>query len=443
MNSRESCCTPGRLSTATSVARANTSCANSSRSGAIAPTAFRWAPLSSMPAVRKGSAARVTSVTIWAPLQASATEAQATASTPSSSRTFTANASRDSLRGLCTCSRSIGRTASIVPTCASACLPVPTMAITRASCLAIQSAATPEMPPVRRLPRAKASITATSDPSSALQRSRSGQVPPWVCVQVLVPTSWSSLPPIACRLFFPYCSRVFVMFCASPRASARSAASRAAIASLRSISWTTSASAIQIASVVISDLERSEYLVGKQLFELEAPVADALLESEIDEGLQRLAVLLQAVRPEVLAKEALHSLSVGRKPGERRVRGGDVGEPLHGAVLGFLEGLVEIHREPGVALQHIGLDDDHVHYGKDPGLLEIRRFDLLVVRKQAPDSAAEGARRPRREHGVDVPGEQHIVERALGFGAEPHAFGRLEPYFLYASRFVHDRLVQL
>src|SRR3989442_3855904 len=324
MNSRESCCTPGRLSTATSVARANTSCANSFRSSAIAPTAFRWAPSSSMPAVRKGCAARVTSVTIWAPLQASAAEAQAAASMPNSSPAFAANDCRESARGLYTCSRSIGRTASIVPTCAKACFPVPTMAITPASGLAIQSAATPDIPPVRRLPSAKASITATSDPSSALQRSRSGQVPPCVCVQVLVPTSWSSLPPIACRLFLPYCSSVFVMFCASPRASARSAASRAAIASLRSISPTTSASVIQIASVVISDLERSQHLAGKQLFQLKTPVAHALLESEIDEGLQRLAVLLQAVGPEVLSEEALHALSIGREPGERRVRGGDV-----------------------------------------------------------------------------------------------------------------------
>src|SRR6266702_769022 len=108
MNSRESCCTPGRLSTATSVARANTSCANSSRSGAIAPTAFRWAPSSSMPAVRKGCAARVTSVTIWAPLQASAAEAQAAASMPNSSPAFAANDCRESARGLYTCSHSIG-----------------------------------------------------------------------------------------------------------------------------------------------------------------------------------------------------------------------------------------------------------------------------------------------------------------------------------------------
>src|SRR5499427_8806224 len=218
--------------------------------------------------------------------------------------------------------------------------------MTFASFLAIQSAATPEMPPVRRLPRAKASITATSDPSSALHSRSSGQVPPCVCVHVLVPTSLPSFAPIACRLFLPYWSSVFVMFCASPRASSRSAASRAAMASLRSMSWTTSASVLQIASALMSDLERSQDLPGKQLLEREPAVADALLEGEIDEGLERLAIFLQPVGPEILPEERLHALGVGREPGEGSVRGGDVGEPLDRAALRFLEGLVQVHRQP-------------------------------------------------------------------------------------------------
>src|SRR5215467_12007865 len=98
------------------------------------------------------------------------------------------------------------------------------------------------------------------------------------------------------------------MFCASPRASSRSAASSAAMASLRSISWTTSASVIQIGSLM-SHLERGQHLLRKQLFEREPPVADALLEGEIDKGLERLAVRLQSVRPEILAEEGLHARS--------------------------------------------------------------------------------------------------------------------------------------
>src|SRR5882672_966009 len=334
----------------------------------------------------------------------------------------------------------MGRTASIAPSWASACLPVPTIAITLASCLAIQSEATPEMPPVRKLPSANASITATRDPSSALQSSSSGQVPPCVCVHVLVPTRFPSLPPIACRLFFPYCSRVFVMLCASPRASSRSAASRATIASFKSISWTTSASVIQIASAPISDFERGQYLFGKQFLEFEAPVAHTLFECKIDEGLKRGAILLQPIGPDILPEQGFHALGVGRKPGERRVRSGDVGKPLDRAALRFVESLVKIHREPGVALQHFGLDHDHVHDGKDPGLPEIGCFDRFVVWKQPPDPAAEAARGPCGKYRIDIPCKQHVVQRVLGLRAEPYSLGQLRLHFFHAPCLVHSCL---
>src|SRR2546427_1197564 len=334
----------------------------------------------------------------------------------------------------------MGRTASIAPTWASACLPVPTISITLASCLAIQSEATPEMPPVRKLPSANASITATRDPSSALQSSSSGQVPPCVCVHVLVPTRFPSLPPIACRLFFPYCSRVFVMFCASPLASSRSAASRATIASFKSINWTTSASVIQIASAPISDLERGQHLFGKQFLQLEAPVAHTLFECKVDECLKRGAVLLQPIGPDILPEQGFHALGVGRKPSERRVRSGDVGKPLDRAALRFVESLVKIHREPGVALEHVGLDHDHVHDRKDPGLPEVGRFDRFVVRKQPPDPTTEAARGPCGKYRIDIPCKQHVVQRMPGLRAEPYSLGQLQLHLLHASRFVHARL---
>src|SRR5262245_17349445 len=141
------------------------------------------------------------------------------------------------------------------------------------------------------------------------------------------------------------------MFCASPAASSRSAASSAAIASFRSINWTTSASVIQIASPLISDLERSQDLLRKQFLEREPSVADALLEREVDESLERPAVLLESVRPEILPEQRLHALGVGREPGEGRVRGGDVGKPRDRAAFGFLEGFVQIHGEPRMALE--------------------------------------------------------------------------------------------
>src|SRR5499427_2334628 len=392
-----------------------------------------------MSAVTKGCAARVTRVTICAPRQASAAEAHATASIPNSSRAFLAKSSRDSARGLWICSRSIERTASIVPTWASACLPVPASAMTFASLVAIQSAATPEIPPVRRLPSAKASITAASDPSSALHRRSSGQVPPWVWVHVFVPTRLPSFAPIACRLFLPYCSSVFVMFCASPRASSLRAPSSAAMASFRSRSWTTSASVIQIASAM-SDLERSEHLRGKQVLERELAVTHALLEGEVDERLQRLAVLLEPVGPEVVAEEPLHALRVRSEPREGGMRRGDVREALDRAPLRIVESLVEIHREPGMALEHVRLDRDHVHDGENARLLEIRLLGRFVVGKEPPDSLAEVLRGTRRQHRVELAREQHVVERAAGLGLQPHSGRQLELHFLYAARLVHPRL---
>src|SRR5882672_2770337 len=176
------------------------------------------------------------------------------------------------------------------------------------------------------------------------------------------------------------------MFCASPRASSRSAASRATMASLRSISWTTSASVIQIASALMSYLERGQHLLGEQFLEREFPVTHALFESEIDEGLERLAVLLQPVGPEVLAEQRLHALGVGREPGKRGVRCGDIGEPLDRTALRLVEGLVEIHREPGMARKDVGPDHDHVHDGENTGFPEVGCFDRLVVGKETPDS---------------------------------------------------------
>src|SRR5215467_14630068 len=269
--------------------------------------------------------------------------------------------------------------------------------MTFASLLAIQSAATPEMPPVRRLPRAKASITATSDPSSALHSRSSGQVPPCVCVHVLVPTSLPTFAPIACRLFLPYWSSVLVMFCASPRASSRSADSSAAIASFRSISWTTSASVIQIASPLISYLERGQHLFGKQLLERKLAVAHALLEREIDEGLEGLAVLLEPVGPEVLAEHRLHALGVRREPRKGRVRGRDVGQALDRAALRLLERLVQVHREPGMAVKHIASHHYDVHDGEDPGLLEIRFLGFRVVGKETSYALSQIPGRTRRK----------------------------------------------
>src|SRR5712664_2656301 len=339
MNSRDSFCTPARLSTATRVARENRSWANSSRSGAIAPTALTWVPRRNAAAERKGFAARVTSVITSAPSQAASTYGQSSTSIRNSSRALATNAARDSGLGLNTFSSSIGRTASTAPTWASACFPLPTTAKLRASREAIQSVASPEMPPVRRLPSAKASITATREPLPASQSSSKGQVPPSVCAQVFVPTSSPSLPPIACRLDLPYCSSVLVMLTAAPPASSRRALSSAPIASRRSSSSTTSCSVSQIgmAQIVLlagngflpqlpRPLERGAVRRGRAAAFLLAQELDRPLEQRrlqlhagihlgVDRAVHRLGDALADHRHAVAAHQ--HAAAAPQRPGER------------------------------------------------------------------------------------------------------------------------------
>ncbi|MNL24317.1 hypothetical protein D3C87_1457450 [compost metagenome] len=127
----------------------------------------------------------------------------------------------------------MSRTASTAATCDSDCLPVPAIAMTRASGRASQSVATPDVPPVRRLPNAKASITAASCPSAAFHKSSSGQVPPCVCAQVLVPTKSPTRAPKACRLLLSNCSMVLAMLAALASACSRKPRSSAGMACSR------------------------------------------------------------------------------------------------------------------------------------------------------------------------------------------------------------------
>src|SRR5919202_4780590 len=145
-----------------------------------------------------------------------------------------------------------GRTASTAATCATACLPVPRTAKSSASGAASQRVATPEAPPVRICPRAKASMTALSEPFSESNRMSSGHAPPSVCAQVFVPTkpSCGKVAPMACRVEPPpHAAWVLTMFCASPRASKSSPFSSASMASPMSMRATTSCSLIQIGDV--------------------------------------------------------------------------------------------------------------------------------------------------------------------------------------------------
>src|SRR4029453_15184843 len=69
----------------------------------------------------------------------------------------------------------------------------------------------------------------------------------------------------------------------------------------------------------------------------EPAAAHALLVGEPQEGVERGAILLDAVRPEVLAEQRAHPLRMRRNPWKRHMRRGDVGQALERAPLRFLE----------------------------------------------------------------------------------------------------------
>jgi hypothetical protein len=66
----------------------------------------------------------------------------------------------------------------------------------------MRAVATPEIPPVRIWPSAKASMIASSRPVSLFHKLTRGVAPPAVCAQVLVPTMFapSTTAPIACSV---------------------------------------------------------------------------------------------------------------------------------------------------------------------------------------------------------------------------------------------------
>ncbi len=59
--------------------------------------------------------------------------------------------------------------------------------------------------------------------------------------------------------------------------------------------------------------------------------------------------------PEVASKQRHHLLSEGVEPREWCRRGGDIEQPVAGALLGFFECLEQVHRDPWMPVQHLGL----------------------------------------------------------------------------------------
>src|SRR5262245_28600389 len=133
--------------------------------------------------------------------------------------------------------------------------------------------------------------------------------------------------------------------------------------------------------------------VEEQLVQRQRPLDQTLLVRISDEPLEVPGIALgEPVLPGVLAEDALLLLPTLAVPGERD--NARILHPLHGERLGLVERLVQVDRHPGMALDNLLLDADHVHDREDAGLAVEGDLLLLVVRKQPAHAGVARGQRP-------------------------------------------------
>src|SRR5262245_36126034 len=141
-----------------------------------------------------------------------------------------------------------------------------------------------------------------------------------------------------------------------------------------------------IACPAVGDVE--EGVVDRQ-----RPLDQALLVGIGDEPLEVPGIALaEPVLPGVLAQDALLLLPALAVPGERD--DARILHPVHGERLGLVERLVQVDRHPGMPLDNLLLDADHVHDREDAGLAVEGDLLLLVVRKQPAHAGVARGQRP-------------------------------------------------
>src|SRR5215468_2785981 len=98
-----------------------------------------------------------------------------------------------------------------------------------------------------------------------------------------------------------------------------------------------------------------------------------------------MAVLGDAVAPEIFAHRFAKAVIFGDAPRQRGGEMADLAEFIHAKLFGFEEGLVDADREPGVALRQRAADANRMHDREDAGLAKIGLLDDRIVRKHAAD----------------------------------------------------------
>src|SRR6185312_6638403 len=128
-------------------------------------------------------------------------------------------------------------------------------------------------------------------------------------------------------------------------------------------------------------------------------------------------VRLDPIRVPVVTEDFFLLLDERLQEGERHLRRAGF---LHGAVailLGLAQRLVHAQGNPGMTVEHIFPDDDHMHDGIDARLLEIRDLKLAIVRQQPPHlwrAAPEARRIVSGDETIDLAALQHVAQLAAG-----------------------------
>src|SRR5271156_6743450 len=144
-----------------------------------------------------------------------------------------------------------------------------------------------------------------------------------------------------------------------------------------------------------------------------------------EEALERAAVGLQTVGPEIVAYQAARRLYLLLDKGQRDFRRRSVVETGERDLLGSLERLQQRNRQPRMSISEAAAQTDHVHDRKNPRPFEPIDGGRLRIGKETADvwmSFAKAKWCARPDHRVEFPGGQHPGNRfAAGSVLKAHA----------------------
>src|SRR5215813_14108009 len=151
--------------------------------------------------------------------------------------------------------------------------------------------------------------------------------------------------------------------------------------------------------------ERLERARRERLLQLEVALEQVLLLQMTLQRVEVVAIVVEAVRPQIVASQRALLLPVADEPGEAHRERIAVVHALDRQILRLTERLVQADGDPGMALVDLSLDGDHVHDREDAVLLVVLALDVPEIREQSRDARvapAEDVWHVGREERVDL-----------------------------------------